>query len=975
MRYFFILSLLLFPSFIAFSQTPQAIPIFPPQEKHVHASSLVETPQGDIIAAWFYGSGERTANDVRIQGARLRKGASQWSTVFEMADTPNFPDCNPVLFIDQQQRLWLFWTLVLANRWENSLIKFLRADTYDKEGPPEWNWQDVLLMRIDESFPNQLAAGFKKLSPPSEMWAEYARPYSELLIDAAKDPLKRQLGWMTRNHPHILASGRIVLPLYSDGFNVCLMALSDDSGNSWQPSLPIVGLGPIQPTLAQRNDGRIIAYFRDSGDLPKRVQRAESQDNGVTWTVTRDIDIPNPSSSLEVLVLADGRWLLVGNDLPKGRYRLGLFLSEDEGETWHIAHYIDQDETNSNSYAYPSMIQASDGTIHVTYSCHTKQGNTIKHFTTIPEALKPLVSTPPEQPEEMKELQVSDPIEQPIPQPPSQEIAPSLGNPEVVTDLPKLDLSAGDPDASKILDVSAKILAASRSLAFDFHAHFAYTRKTTSQESTMSGQILLGPGNLARFQVKRADSDTITYNSGTDCIAYSPAQKRYTRLPAAGTRRNVVATITQGTLQPILDWLGSMMEGVLPSVDEMALEKVDCNGTVCWNITMETPQYTLNATFPSGEQPLPTELILNFKEPLITQFRFPQDASLNIKVSLSNWQLNPVVSESDFVFTPPADAKEGTMEDLSSRPKIEAGAPAPDFTLEQLGGGTVQLKNLIGKGIIVLEFWATTCTVCQKAIPEVKELLSQFSGQEIIFYTINQRETPERIQSFLKERNIDSIPILLDTKKEVGNLYQVTGIPKMVIIGKDGLIKSVITGMPADFNERFTGIIKNLVEGKPGVDTGSSAPSASAKPATVIEGTPAINFTLDRLEGGKVNLGDHFGQHVVVLEFWRTTCGYCRRATPVIVETMKEYADKDIVLYAINLREEPEKIQTFLQEQGLELPVLLDPTGNIGTQYEVVGIPKVVMIGKDGLIKAIVQGMSGDYKGKLIEALDKALRE
>ena len=76
-------------------------PIFPLQGKHVHSSSIVECPNGDLLACWFHGSGERTADDVVVQGARLKKGSKKWSPVFLMADTPHFPDCNPVLFVDQ----------------------------------------------------------------------------------------------------------------------------------------------------------------------------------------------------------------------------------------------------------------------------------------------------------------------------------------------------------------------------------------------------------------------------------------------------------------------------------------------------------------------------------------------------------------------------------------------------------------------------------------------------------------------------------------------------------------------------------------------------------------------------------------------------------------------------------------------------------------------------------------------------------
>nr|WP_290932618.1 hypothetical protein [Haliscomenobacter sp.] len=80
--------------------------LFPLQDKHVHASSVVYLPNGDLLAVWFYGSGERSADDVKLMGARLGKGKTAWSDPFLMADTPNIPDCNPVLFESGKQTLF-----------------------------------------------------------------------------------------------------------------------------------------------------------------------------------------------------------------------------------------------------------------------------------------------------------------------------------------------------------------------------------------------------------------------------------------------------------------------------------------------------------------------------------------------------------------------------------------------------------------------------------------------------------------------------------------------------------------------------------------------------------------------------------------------------------------------------------------------------------------------------------------------------
>src|SRR5690349_25154868 len=95
--------------------------IFPLEHWHNHASCIVECPNGDLLVCWYHGSGERTADDVLILGARKRKNSDRWSAPFLMADTPGYPDTNPAMFIDPQERLWLFWPVILSHHWESAL--------------------------------------------------------------------------------------------------------------------------------------------------------------------------------------------------------------------------------------------------------------------------------------------------------------------------------------------------------------------------------------------------------------------------------------------------------------------------------------------------------------------------------------------------------------------------------------------------------------------------------------------------------------------------------------------------------------------------------------------------------------------------------------------------------------------------------------------------------------------------------------
>lgn len=361
--------------------------IFPVQDKHVHGSTLVALPNGDLLVAWFYGSGERTKDDVKIMGARLRKGEKQWSVPFLLADTPGLPDCNPVLFLNKSGKLFMVWIAVQANKWEQSLLRVRTSVDYKKPGAPVWQWQDNILLKPGDDFTKEVEKRFKELPDDNRAWAEYAPSYDDMIVEASKDLTKRSWGWMTRIKP-LITDKAILLPLYSDGLNFSLVAHSADDGETWQASLPIVGRGPIQPALVQKKDGTLVAYMRDSGDAPTRVHYSESKDDGKTWTPSRKLDIPN-TASVELLVMKDGRWAFLGNDIDDGRYRLSLYISDDEGATWKWKFPVEQHLKGDGGYSYPSLIQSADGLLRMTYSYHrADKTKSVKYVVIDPDKIK-----------------------------------------------------------------------------------------------------------------------------------------------------------------------------------------------------------------------------------------------------------------------------------------------------------------------------------------------------------------------------------------------------------------------------------------------------------------------------------------------------------------------------------------------------------------------------------------------------------
>jgi predicted neuraminidase len=348
--------------------------LFAPEHWHHHGSCIVECPNGDLLVCWYQGSGERRADDVVIQGARRRRGERDWSPRFLMADAPGFPDTNPCMLVDPRNRLWLFWQTIVANEWHTAICRYKVASRFDDEGAPRWERSDDLLLKPGPEFAEIVArqcdADLARLETlPLELRERGAAYLADRRKNAA-DRYFSRMGWMTRAHPFVLEGRRLIVPLYSDGFDFSIMALSDDWGATWQASAPLVSQGGVQPSLARRDNGTLVALMRDNGPPPKRLLKSESRDGGLTWSPVVDTEIPNPGAGAEVIRLASGRWALVNNDTEKGRHRLAVSLSEDEGQTWPHQRYLEFSEPTENAIhaGYPSIVQSRDGTLHASYT-------------------------------------------------------------------------------------------------------------------------------------------------------------------------------------------------------------------------------------------------------------------------------------------------------------------------------------------------------------------------------------------------------------------------------------------------------------------------------------------------------------------------------------------------------------------------------------------------------------------------------
>jgi peroxiredoxin len=120
---------------------------------------------------------------------------------------------------------------------------------------------------------------------------------------------------------------------------------------------------------------------------------------------------------------------------------------------------------------------------------------------------------------------------------------------------------------------------------------------------------------------------------------------------------------------------------------------------------------------------------------------------------------------------------------------------------------------------------------------------------------------------------------------------------------------------------------------------------------------PAIDFTLEKLGGGKVKLSD-FKDKVVILNFWATWCGPCRVEMPSMQSLYDQIKDQDVVMLAVDSQETPEVVDEFIKEFKYTFPVLLDTSGSATAQYSIQAIPTTYIIDRNG---RVVAGKAGSH--------------
>ena len=134
---------------------------------------------------------------------------------------------------------------------------------------------------------------------------------------------------------------------------------------------------------------------------------------------------------------------------------------------------------------------------------------------------------------------------------------------------------------------------------------------------------------------------------------------------------------------------------------------------------------------------------------------------------------------------------------------------------------------------------------------------------------------------------------------------------------------------------------------------------------------PAPPIAMATRDGKPVALSSYAGQ-VVLLDFWASWCGPCRKSFPFLEGMKSRYGPQGLAIVGLSLEEDDEAVAAFLEEIPASFTIARDPSGRAGEAFGVVAMPTTFLIDRDGRIAARFEGGDASVHDK-IEAAVKTL--
>ena len=137
--------------------------------------------------------------------------------------------------------------------------------------------------------------------------------------------------------------------------------------------------------------------------------------------------------------------------------------------------------------------------------------------------------------------------------------------------------------------------------------------------------------------------------------------------------------------------------------------------------------------------------------------------------------------------------------------------------------------------------------------------------------------------------------------------------------------------------------------------------AATPLPAANAPQSAAPDFTLKSTNGENLKLSEMRGQ-VVLINFWASWCGPCRKEMPLLDQLYQQYKPLGFTVLGVNVEEDPSQANTLLSKVPVSFPVVFDGTNTVSKLYNVIAMPTTVIVDRNGNMRYLHKGYLPGYE-------------
>lgn len=136
----------------------------------------------------------------------------------------------------------------------------------------------------------------------------------------------------------------------------------------------------------------------------------------------------------------------------------------------------------------------------------------------------------------------------------------------------------------------------------------------------------------------------------------------------------------------------------------------------------------------------------------------------------------------------------GCIKERYAGADLKVGDSLPDFRVEMNDGRTLTDESM-GETVSVIMFFHTSCPDCRQVLPQMQKIYDEYASKSVQIALISREEPSESIEAFWKEKSLQ-MPYSAQRSRMVYELFAKTGIPRVYICGKGGIIRHIFTDDP-----------------------------------------------------------------------------------------------------------------------------------------------------------------------------------